>query len=157
MSDRSAKRAEEQAIVALAAKAVCRQWGYDIVQLAYPEDEKPPPARPIDGLAFTSGPTIAIEHTLHQSFVDQMQMNTWFQPIFELTDAISGTLPSPGRYDLGIDGAELRGTSGVDLAMLEAWIREQAALLTPGRTSRGVTNVVEGGPPARSGGRGRRA
>src|SRR5207253_3191603 len=55
-------------------------------------------------------------------------------------------LPAPGQYELGIDGAELRGKGSVDLSALETWIRAQAPRLTPGRTMRG-TNVSEGGPP----------
>lgn len=134
-------------IVRMAAVAICKQWDLELVSLSYPEDAKPIPDHPVDGVAATDGPVIVIEHTLHQSFPDQVTQRRWFAPLGELVARISGTLPGPGRYELGVDAEALKRQQAADFARIEAWVWERAPNLTAGRTIHGPTNVATGCRP----------
>lgn len=137
----------ERNVVIDVVHAVCQVWGLEVLDVTFPEDEKPRPRRPLDGVVFTTGPTIAIEHTLHQSFAKQREQAGWFGPVLAMADRISGTLPGPGTYTLSVRSTVLRGHHKTDLTMLESWIRVTAPTLTPGRRF-GPTNVAHGVPPA---------
>jgi hypothetical protein len=137
----------ERGIVRLGVEAVCQQWGYVLEDLTFPEDEVPQPPHPLDGIAATSGPTIAIEHTLHQSFPNEMTTVSRFRPLMELARSMSGSLPGPGRYQLNVAAETLEGKKHADLKRIESWIRAVAPTLTASTGSVSPTNVASAGPP----------
>jgi hypothetical protein len=77
----------------------------------------------------------------------EITQSTWFKTITEFCEQISGTLPIPGRYILGVDGAALEGHKRTSLAPLESWIRSAAPGLTVGKTGAKATNVTQTVPP----------
>ena len=137
----------ERDVIGKVVRSVCARWGHEVGEVHYPEDEVPVPDQPVDAIFATSGPRISVEHTLYQSFSNQIEQARWFGPIVALAETISGSLPGPGRYELGVSGGDLEGHHKTDLAALEAWVRTTAPTLTPGRRSSGPTNVAHGGPP----------
>jgi hypothetical protein len=147
MTGLSQARAHERRIVRAVTQSVCAHWQVSIVEVRFPEDEVPTPERPLDAVVYTDGATIAVEHTLHQTFPDQVQQALRFAPLMELCRGLSGQLPGPGRYELSVSASELQGHRDVDLNSLSAWIRTAAPTLTPGRTWHGATNVLRAGPP----------
>lgn len=147
MGQIGARRAHEREIVTAAARSVCAAWGIEYRGIDFPEDWKPQPERPIDGLVSTSGPTIKVEHTEHQSFPQEITQSKWFEPLIEMVQRISGTLPGPGRYTLHVEGAALEGHKGTNLEGLEQWIRRAVPNLTIGRRSVTATNVASATTP----------
>jgi len=137
----------EREIVRLGVEAVCRQWGYSLEGLTFPEDLVPRPIRPLDGIATTSGPMIAVEHTLHQSFTDEMTTVARFGPLMELAESMSGSLPGPGRYQLNVTADGLGGQKRADLAKIESWIRLVAPTLTTSPDLLRPNNVASAGQP----------
>lgn len=130
------------------AGVVCRQWGLELVAVDFPEDWKPTPKRPLDGLVITTGPAIAVEHTLYLSYPGQIQDGVRvMQKLGDLIERVSGTLPAPGQYNLGVAINAVAGHGKTDLAPLEAWIRAVAPTLTLGRGFRGPTHIACGQPP----------
>jgi hypothetical protein len=79
------------------------------VSTVYPEDLKPPPERPLDAIVATTGPTVAVEHTLYQSFPGEIRDNRRLGRIHEFCKGISGSLPE-GRFDLWVAPGAVDGT-----------------------------------------------
>ena len=137
----------EREVVVDVVRTVCSGWGLVVHNVEYPEDWRPQPERPLDALVLTSGASIAVEHTLHQSFPEQIGQIRWYQGVMELASRMSGTLPRPGRYELSVSSDALRGQQRANLDSIERWIRETAPTLTAGRTLWGPTNVANATPP----------
>jgi hypothetical protein len=144
----SDKRQHEREVVSDTARTVCGRLGLTVVEIQFPEDDLPPRDGEIDGLVLTTGPSVAIEHTLHQSFENQVTQGYWFQRVSERAERISGTLPGPGRYILNVRAEVLEGQRNADLDLLEKWIRDTAPELSEHR-GYGSTpmNVAAAVPP----------
>ncbi len=140
-------RHHERFIVRGAIDVICAHWALTVAEIRFPEDEIPPPERPLDAVVSTNLEAIAVEHTLHQSFPEQVAQSFWFRPVQELCDELDGKLPGPGRYQLSVRAEDLQGQSNVNLNPLRDWIRATAPRLTAGRSLSGATNVAAAGPP----------
>ncbi len=134
----------------MAIDVVARQWGLTVTKVRYPEDEKPPPDRPLDVVAeMNDGTTIVIEHTLHLTYEGQIEEGTRLEKqLAPLVERLSGTLPLPGRYDLGIRIRAIDGAPRLDEAQIERWITETAPTLGLGGTHRGPSHYATAGPPS---------
>lgn len=133
-------------MLAAVAEEICRHWSLRIIELTFPERLVPAPDNALDGIVQTDGPTLAVEHTMLQSFPNQIDHSFRFQPLQVLCETLSGHLPGPGRYELSVDPAQLEGHARADLGALGTWIEATAPILTPGRTST-PSNVATAGPP----------
>lgn len=140
-------RVRERAVVCAAGEAVAHSWGHRVLGIEFPEDQRPAPERPIDALLATDGTTIAIEHTLYLSFAGEIEDGIRISDTLgELVERLTGTLPTPGRYELGVPIGAVAGHDKTDLTTLEAWIRTSAPTLALGRSHRG-SHFVAAQPP----------
>lgn len=147
MTLNSQARQHERRVVRAAINAICLHWELTVTEVRFPEDEVPRPDRPLDAMVITNVEAIALEHTLHQSFPEQVSQSFWFRPVKALCDELDGELPGPGRYELSVRAEDLQGQGNVDFDPLREWIRTTAPKLTAGRSLHGATNVASAGPP----------
>lgn len=107
--------------------AACNLWGLTVIKVDFPEDARPLlPARPVDAIATTTDGTVVVEHTIFESFSEQItDGERLVRKLDRFVRDISGTLPGPGRYELGVESGAIAGHSQTDLAPLEAWIRRE--------------------------------
>lgn len=119
--------------------------GVKFTKVRYPDDEHRDRSE-IDLLAESSTITMAMEHTLVESFPEQIKDGIWFVDLFlPLESQLTGKLPH-GDFRLSAAPGAVRGaTEGEKIrTQVYSWIVEKAPILSLGKPP---NHRIIGGPP----------
>lgn len=143
------QQAQERAVVGVAIEVVSQEWGLTVHDIRYPEEQRPPPGRPVDAIVETrDGTTIVVEHTVHLSFEGQIQDGVRLQnQLLPLVRRLSNKLPGPGHYQLGVGIGAIDGEPRLDEESIGRWIVKTAPTLGIGKTYSGPKHFAVVLPP----------
>lgn len=144
------KNKHEHRVCNTVAHFIAKRKNLFIIEICCPDQAKKNSKPSVDRLIKCSDTEIALEHTLVESYPQQIADNKRVANLLgPLRAELSGQLPTPGHYELCVDVGAVKGaknSQAIQSALIK-WIKAKAPFLRVGSPNLAPAHYVREKPP----------